>query len=201
MNLLKNIYIRNLLGIIVVAGLLVYLVFFQLKRYTKHGVAVEIPDVKGLSVEKAEPFFTDKKLKFLVVDSAFVRGAVPGSIAETTPPVGSTVKEGRTVFLKINAYLPNMLTIPDVKDASQRHARAMLTSMGFENVSVKMVSGTYRDLVVGLESRGTPVEAGQRLTADAPLSILVSSGSDDILLFEDMLESDSTAVSIDELSF
>jgi beta-lactam-binding protein with PASTA domain len=198
-SLLKNIYIKNLLGLIFVTILLVVAVLIWLNFYTQHGQVVEVPNVKGLSVEKAKSFFIEKNLSYAIVDSVYVKNAVPGSITETTPPVGSMVKKGRTIYLKINAYLPQLVTIPDVKDSSQRQSLAMLRSLGFENITIKMVSGVYRDLVMGLESKGTPVEAGQRVPANTPLSLLVSSGSDDTLLLD--IPIDSSAVSSDESWF
>ena len=188
-SLLKNIFVRNLLGMILVSVLLVCAILIGLNRYTRHGKAVEVPDVKGLSMEKAEPFFIEKNLNFAVVDSVFSKSATPGSILETTPPVGSMVKEGRIIYLKIAALLPQLIAIPDVKDSSQRQSMAMLRSLGFEKIEVKSVPGAYRDLVLGIESGGIAVEAGQRVPADTPLSLLVSSGSGEILFLEDMTDS------------
>jgi len=189
LNKLKNIYIRNLLGLILVSVLLVIIILIWLNRYTRHGETVDVPDVKGFSVEDAAPFFTQKGLNFSIIDSIFIKNAVPGSIDETTPPIGSMVKKGRTIYLKIYAYSPQLITIPDVKDASQRQSIAMLRSLGFENVTIKMVAGVYRDLALGIESRGKPLDAGQRVPADTPLSLLVSSGSDDILLMDNPIDS------------
>jgi beta-lactam-binding protein with PASTA domain len=192
-SFLKNIYIRNLLGLILVIVVLISLLFFWLSAYTQHGKSVEVPDVKGLSIDNAKPFFDSKNLTYSVVDSVFVKNGTPGTIAETTPPIGSIVKNGRTIYLKIISFLPPLITIPDVKDSSQRQSLAMLHSLGFENVEIKMVPGVYRDLVMGLESKGSSIEAGQRVPASTPLSILVSSGSDDIMLLDTPIDSTSDA--------
>jgi len=198
-SILKNIYIRNLFGLILVSILLIIIVLSWLSIYTRHGKAVEIPDVKGLSVEKAEPFFIQKKLDFAVIDSVFIKNATPGSIYETIPSIGSKVKEGRTIYLKIVSFLPPLITIPDVKDSSQRQSMAMLRSIGFENIEIKMVPGVYRDLVLGIESKGKSLEAGQRIPADTPLSLLVSSGSEENLFLDNPI--DSSEVSSDETWF
>ena len=199
LSLFNNIYVRNLLGMILVTVVLVSAVLLWLKYYTQHGKAVEVPDVKGLTVERAESFFTSKNLKFTVVDSIFVRSAVPGSIAETTPPVGSMVKEGRTIYLKVNSYMPQLITIPEVKDTPRRQSMATLRSLGFERIEEKMVPGVYRDLVLGIESRGVKMEAGQRVHANTPLTLLVSSGSGDVFLIEN--PDDSIVVSSEETWF
>lgn len=192
----NNIYIWNLLCLILVTVVLVSAVLIGLNIYTQHGKAVEVPDVKGISVENAEPLFTKKNLSYLVVDSIFIKNAIPGSIVETTPPVGSMVKEGRTIYLKVNAYLPQFITIPDLKDTSLRQSLATLRSLGFENIETKTVPGVYKELVLGLESKGVAMEAGQRVPANTPLSLLVSSGSGDIFPLEN--PEDSIVISSDE---
>jgi len=195
----RNIYIWNLLGMIVVIIILVTAVLFGLNRYTQHGKAVEVPDIKGISIENAEPFLSAKDLSYIVIDSVFIKNAIPGTIFETTPPIGSNVKKGRTIYLKVVAFLPQLITVPDVKDSSQRQSLAILKSLGFENIVIKMVPGVYRELVLGLESGGEVVEAGQRIHANTPLSLLVSSGSGEIILLEN--PSDSIEVSLDESLF
>jgi len=201
-SIFKNIFIRNLLGLILVSILLTITVLIWLSHYTQHGEAVEVPDVKGISVEKAAPFFTSRTLKYSVVDSVFIKNAVPGSIAETTPAIGTMVKKGRTIYLKIISCLPPLITLPDVKDSSQRQALAMLRSLGFESIGIKMVPGAYTDLVMGLESKGVAVDAGQRFSADTPLSLLVSSGSGDVVPLDNSSDSiDSTGVSSEESWF
>jgi len=198
-SVLSNIFVSNFLGMIFVTVILVVAVLLWLNHYTQHGKAVEVPDVKGLSIEQAEQFFSKKKLNYVVVDSVFMTNAMPGSIAEATPPVGSMVKEGRTIYLKVNSYLPKLIAVPDVVDTSQRQSIAMLRSLGFETIETKIVPGVHRELVLGLESRGVALEAGQRIPVSTPLSILVSSGSGDVFLFEST--EDSIEESTDESLF
>jgi len=198
-SILKNIFFRNLLGLILASILLMVLVLIWLSYYTRHGKTVEVPDVRGLSIESAAPFFTGRNLSYLVVDSVFIKNATPGSIAEATPSVGSMVKKGRTIYLKVISYLPQLVTIPDVKDSSQRQSLARLRSLGFEHIEVKIVPGAYTNLVVGLESKGVAIEAGQHIPADTPLSLLVSSGSNDIMLLDN--PADSSQVSSDDSWF
>jgi len=195
-----NIYIGNLLGLIFASVLLLSVVLKGLDQYTQHGKAVAVPNVKGLSVERARAFFENKNLNYIVVDSVFIKNATPGTISETTPPKGSMVKEGRTVYLKIVAYLPHLIAIPDVKDSSQRQSLAMLRSLGFENIEIKAVPGFYRDLVMGIESKGVPMIEGQRVPANTPLSLLVSSGSDESLILDNH-PIDSSEVNTDDFLF
>jgi beta-lactam-binding protein with PASTA domain len=183
----KHIFLANLLFAAGIIVLIAFGVLLWLDKYTNHGEAVEVPNVKGLSVEIAAPLLQAKELNYLVIDSLFVKNAVTGTIIETVPPIGTTVKKGRTIYLTINSFSAQLLTIPDVIDMSQRQALSMLKSVGFESVQGKTVPGAFRDLVVGLEERGIPLSAGDKVSANSAITLLVSSGVE--------------AISVDSLSY
>jgi beta-lactam-binding protein with PASTA domain len=174
---ISNIYVINGLLAIGVVILLIFLLMQWLDVYTKHGQQVTVPSVKGMQVDAAAPLLQRQGLDYLVVDSIFIRNHKAGSIYETTPPAGTHVKPGRTIYLTINAGTADLVTVPSVIDMSQRQAMAMLTSQGFSNIQVKYVSGVYKDLVTGLENRnGRKIAAGTQLTANTSLVLLVVSG-------------------------
>jgi len=179
----SNIYIKNLLAAIIIVIVLCFAVLKWLDSYTQHGESVEIPDVTKLTVEKAEPIFAAKNLLCQVIDSTFYDGWPSGAIIETVPAAGSKIKMGRTVFLRVNSLEIRLKSLPDVKDMSQRVARAKLRSLGFEKVGIRFVPG-FRDLAVGLESRGREMQAGEKVSLDTPLELLVGSGEGDFGLTE-----------------
>jgi beta-lactam-binding protein with PASTA domain len=182
-KLFANIYIKNILIAIAILIVLVFIVLQWLNVYTHHGKQVTVPDVKGMQVEQAAPFLEQKSLHYVVVDSIYAKNQVAGSILETVPPIGTNVKEGRTIYLTVNAGTAQLLTVPAVIDMSQRQASALLLSLGFESVKIRTVTGAYKDLVVGLETAGgRTVETGSRIPANTTLSLLVSSGEADISL-------------------
>jgi beta-lactam-binding protein with PASTA domain len=176
----KHILFANLL---LAAGIIVILllgVLLWLDKYTNHGEAIEVPDIKGLSVETAASLLQAKELNYLVIDSLFVKNALAGTIIETVPPIGTTVKKERTIYLTINSFSAQLLTIPDVIDLSQRQALSMLRSVGFESIQEKMVSSPFRGLVVGLEAFGRPLSAGDKVPVNSNLVLLISSGKEEL---------------------
>ncbi|MDR1683229.1 MAG: PASTA domain-containing protein [Candidatus Symbiothrix sp.] len=198
MNLKKyffNVYTFNLMVAVAIAVVLILLTLAWLKVYTNHGQQVTVPDVKGLQLESATPLFTLQKLQYAVVDSIYVKNKPAGCIIETVPPVGTHVKEGRTIYLTLNAYTAHLLTIPSIIDLSQPSALRILTTMGFEKVSSKTVPGNYADLVVALENdRGQRLLAGDRIPANTQLILFISSGYeavDSTVDTEAVLESES----------
>jgi beta-lactam-binding protein with PASTA domain len=180
-NLFANIYIKNILIALAILIALILLVLVWLNIYTLHGKEVVIPNVKGLQVAQAAPLLENQSLHCMVVDSIYAKNKPAGSIVETVPPVGTKVKEGRTIYLTVSSLNAHLLTVPAVIDMSQRQAMAMLQSLGFESIQVVSVSGAYKGLVVGLQTiDNRQLEAGNRIPANTSLVLLVNSGEEDI---------------------
>lgn len=137
-KLIKNPYVLNLLLAVVVACALIYGTLVWLDKYTRHNEAVVVPDVKGLKIEEAAEFFKNNNLRYNVIDSVFSKDVDPGAIVELVPSAGSKVKEGRIVFITVNALTSQMATIPEVEDLSFRQAYALLKARGFEKVEISM---------------------------------------------------------------
>ena len=187
-KLFFNTYVKHILLAILIVIVLSWLILLWLDHYTHHGSQVAVPDVTGMQVDQAAPFFEKRTLQYTVVDSIYVKNKPAGSILETVPPVGTNVKEGRTIYLTINSRDAQLLTIPPVIDMSQRQAMAMLRSLGFEIIHTRTVPGAYKDLVVELEtSNGQKIDVGSRIPASTSLVILISSGIEEESLLPDSM--------------
>lgn len=175
-KLIKNPYVLNLLLAVVVTCGLIYGTLKWLDKYTRHNEAVVVPDVKGLKMEEAAEFFKNSNLRYNVIDSVFSKEVEPGAIVELVPSAGSKVKEGRIVFITVNALTSQMATIPEVEDLSFRQAYALLKARGFEKIEIEYVPGDFKDLAVSVELRGRTLEKGEHVPLTAPLVLKVSSG-------------------------
>ena len=127
-----------------------------------------------------------------MIDSVFSKEVEPGAIVELVPAAGSKVKEGRIVFITVNALTSQMATIPEVEDLSFRQAYALLRARGFESVEIEYVAGDFKDLAVSVELRGKTLEKGEHVPLTAPLVLKVSSG--DPNFSADSLSLDSLSV-------
>ncbi len=191
-KLIKNPYVLNLLLAVAVTCGLIYGTLKWLDKYTRHNEAVVVPDVKGLKMEEAAEFFKNNNLRYNVIDSVFSKEVEPGAIVELVPAAGSKVKEGRIVFITVNALTSQMATIPEVEDLSFRQAYALLRARGFESVEIEYVAGDFKDLAVSVELRGKTLEKGEHVPLTAPLVLKVSSG--DPNFSADSLSLDSLSV-------
>ncbi|KGN72936.1 hypothetical protein HR11_07500 [Porphyromonas macacae] len=170
----KHPIVANILLIILISIILIFLGFWGLDLYTRHGKSVVVPDIKGMQIEEARLLLKKSNLRADIIDSVYSKDAVPGSILDVSPAVGEHVKPGRSIFITINPVNPPLRTIPNVVDMSARQARALLVSIGFEQVYEKLIPGDFIDLAKGIQdNKGKMLNAGERVTLQTPLYLLV----------------------------
>lgn len=168
--------VLHVLLIVGVLCLLSAITLQALKGYTLHNQAIVVPDVKGLQLEEASTFFENNDLRYTVIDSVYTKDVPPGAIYEMVPGAGSKVKEGRIIFVTLNARTVQTSSVPDVADLSFRQAYALLQSKGFTSIDILYVAGRYRDLALSVELRGQPLKPGERVPIAAQLVLKVSDG-------------------------
>lgn len=195
-KLLTNIYVKNILLMIAAGFILVIIVLFFLSIYTKHDESVVVPAVKGLQVEDAEGILKAANLQYEVVDSIFTTGGVPGAITEQTPKEQSKVKEGRTIFLTIQAKGIQMVAIPELKDYSRRQAEAQLNSLGFDKIIIDEVPSAYAGIVISVSYKGQTLSPNQKIPKGSTLRMTVGAGGE---VLEDSIPDADT--NIDESFF
>ncbi|EJW91485.1 PASTA domain containing protein [gut metagenome] len=178
-----------LMGVVLAAAPLLTLEW--LDQYTRHGQAVIVPDVKGMNLQQADQQLTAKTLKAVVVDSNFVKGVTPGSVLDQNPAGGFKVKEGRTIYLTINAQSAPRIAVPDIMDnSSLRQAEAKLRALGFKLTDPEWIAGE-KDWVYSIKYQGRDLQAGEKVPHEAVLTLCVGDGNEEM--------TDSTLVKGDSL--
>ena len=106
---------------IVVVALLLFGTLKGIDIYTRHGEAVVVPDVKGMTVAEAGTVFGNRGLACVVSDSTYVKDKPAGCILDYNPAAGQKVKEGRIIYLTMpSIYLCRLfpmwrITVPCVR--------------------------------------------------------------------------------------
>jgi len=176
-KVITNIYVKNILLMILAVIALIGLILLILNTYTRHNQTVQVPDLKGLQVKDAKPLVSSANLKCEVVDSLYHKDGVPGAILEQIPAGGAKVKEGRTIYLTIQNLAVPMVAVPDLEDASLRQSQTLLSTLGFTDISVLYIPSEYQDLVYAVEYKGVKLKAGQKVPQGSPLTLRVGDGN------------------------
>lgn len=191
--------ISSLVAMVLLSGLILYIITLSTRAYTRHGQETIVPQLKGLSIDEGLLRMQEEGLLIEVVDSVYTDGVAPGSIVETVPEAGRKVKPGRIVFLTVNALSPKQGAVPNILDISSREAIAILTSIGFTNVTERQVTGDFPGLTAGVEdASGRLISPGTRLALTTPLVVRVIIGGNpfvaDTIDFNFPADTDSTFI-------
>lgn len=193
----KHPVLSNLLAMFLVAVVLLVAVFYWLDVYTHHGETELVPDVRDLSVENATDLLQKNGMQCAVVDSVFIPDAKPGVVLEQSPVAGAFVKEGRRIYLIVNALSAQMIAFPDVVDMSLRQAKVQIESADFVIKEVKYEPSAYRDLVLYVDYQGDTIQNAQKLPYKSEVVLhvglgegieMVKDSTDTILSVEEMIE-------------
>jgi beta-lactam-binding protein with PASTA domain len=175
-KLLKAPVYVNILIVLALLFIVGWLTLLWIDTYTNHNKAVVVPDVRGLQIEEAEPYFSKNLLRYVIIDSVYSKAATPGAIVDIIPDANTKVKKNRIVYVTVNAKSEETAPVPEITDISYRQAYALLKSRGFQNVDLKYVSGEFRDLAIGVEYRGKMVKTGDRIPLASKISLVLSDG-------------------------
>jgi beta-lactam-binding protein with PASTA domain len=169
----------NLLAMLLVIVLLALGVKYGLDWYTRHGEGVKVPKLEGMDINKARSLMEDYGLNVMVSDSGYNKQMAANSILMQNPGAGTMVKGGHTIYVTVNSPSSPSFPIPDVVDnSSYREAEAKLTALGFKLMPPEEVPGE-KDWVYGILCKGRRVAAGDHISIDNPLTLLIGSGTYD----------------------
>ena len=198
MNFLRKLFgnyiVRHLMAMVLVVILLCIGIGFGLDAYTHHGEGIVVPDLKGMTYEKAYALLDEKGLAIVVNDSGYNKQLPANSVLAQTPAFGQKVKQGHIIYVTVNSPPSPTFAIPDIVDnSSLREAEARLMAMGFRLTAPQLIDGE-KDWVYGILCQGRRISNGDRIPIDYPLTLMVGKGTfddaDSILYVEPVGESE-----------
>ena len=171
----KKFYL-NLLLILILCGVLLWLTFKLLDRYTRHGKVYIMPDFVGQDFQQVKHDHS-RDFNFILIDSVYPKGQLPGSIYQQDPLPGSKIKKGRNVYAIIVAVTPEKTMMPNLKGISLREAIGRLESSGLEVDHLEYVSYSYKNNIVDQYYHGQPIAKGAELVKGSKITLHVGLGN------------------------
>ena len=153
----NKVFLVNIIVVIcfVLVGLMA--LNFYLDKYTLHDMEITVPDLRDYTMEEMEPILENRRLRFSILDSSYVRGKAPHVILDQNPSPGSKVKENRQIYLTVNAKNPPKVKLPNVLDQSHRIAIEQLKVVGLRTDSLVYRPHFARDAVIGVLYEGKKI--------------------------------------------
>ena len=163
------------------SGILVFIIFYFLftsvKLYTKHNRYIEVPNLRGLSLEAANKALKKKKLKSEVLDSSKYFSERPvNSILSQIPSSGEFVKKNRKIYLNVNPSDYQKVSIPNVIQITKRNAESILNALGFRVSGFQYIDNIGKDMVLEVLYNGEKINMGDALSKGSKLELILGNG-------------------------
>ena len=100
---------------LLIALLLLVIGLFILDNYldglTKHGEKVAVPNVVNKKITDIDTNLVNKGFRYEIMDSVWERKLPKGIVVDQKPEPGDSVKDGRKIYLTINARSDKMIKL------------------------------------------------------------------------------------------
>ncbi len=166
---------KQLIIAIVAVAVLVFIVFFSLRYYTKHGEGIPVPNVKGLDIEKAITLLEQEGLRYQI-DSVFVMDKAPGLVLEQDPDPETNVKSNRIIYLTIVSSQTPDVNFPDIESRTFLEAKSMLENYGLKIGDTTYKSDIARDAILGFSYAGQSLKIGQKIPKGSKIDLVLGDG-------------------------
>ena len=168
--------VKNILIFIVVIIIIANGSLFILKRYTRHGEALSVPDVREMTLAEAGKLLQQHQLRWQLSDSVYVASVRPGAVVNQYPEQGSKVKKNRNIFLVVNALAPEKVKMPNVVGVSFRQAKTTLESQGLTIGQITYEPDMAENNGLKQMYRGQEIRRGIEIAKGSEIDLVLGSG-------------------------
>lgn len=183
MSLFKYLTSRTFFIQAFLAGAIVVVFTFLLIQFldirTNHGQEIEVPDLSKMKLEVAEEKLNELDLEVFLLDTVeFNADFPPFTILEQDPKAGSLVKDGRKVYVKLNAGEFTEITIPEFKDKTFRQISATIKSLTLKEGKITYKPHIAKDIVLQIFQDGRRLRAGDKVKKNSTLDFVLGDGKE-----------------------
>jgi beta-lactam-binding protein with PASTA domain len=188
--LTSRVFFAQMLAAMAIFAVIAYLFFHWITYTTNHGQEITVPDLSKLSAEQAEEKLDALDLDYIILDTVDFRPEFPKlTIVEQEPKAGAKVKEGRKIYIKINASKFTMVSVPDLVEKTYRQAVPTLEAVGLLEGTITYKPYLGKDMVLEMRMNGKKLKAGDKVLKSSKIDLVLGDGK---ITYEETV--DTTAV-------
>jgi beta-lactam-binding protein with PASTA domain len=159
---------------LVYMGVIITLAYFSLDFYTRHDSKIQVPNLVKLNPIEAEEKLSSLGLRMVINDTVYLETFKPGVVTEQLPESSEFVKEGRTIYITVNASTRPKVSMPKLVDCSLNLAKALIKNAGLTLGEISYSYGEMgHNLVVSQKIGGISIEPGQKILKGTKVDLVV----------------------------
>ncbi|MDB2567466.1 PASTA domain-containing protein [Flavobacteriaceae bacterium] len=181
MNFIKYIFskyfFKQLFKAIVLTLFFVLVLYFYLNITTNHNKYINVPELKGVNLNKAKVILEENNLSYIILDSALYNPDYPKfSVLEQLPKSNSQVKKNRKIYLTLNPSNYGKVSIPNIIQITQRSANSSLLASGLEIGDVSYENNIGKDMVLEILFNGNKLNIGDMVPKKSKIDLILGNG-------------------------
>lgn len=193
--LTSRVFFGQAFAALIILAVLSFFFIHWLTFTTDHGHEITVPNLSKLTEEQVEEKLDELDLDYVLLDSVDYNSNFPKfSVVEQDPLPGAKVKEGRKVYIKINASGFSSVRIPDLIQKTYREAVPTLKALGLEEGTITYIPNLGKDMVLEIRCKGRNLKAGDHVLKASKIDLVLGDGKESYVE-----EIDSLATDIDQL--
>lgn len=154
---------------------LIITIIISLKYYTRHGEGQAVPNLKGMSIDKALDVLKEEGFSYQI-DSIFILDKKPGTVLEQDPDPNTQVKINRIIYLTIVSSLTPDVSFPELENKTFREATAILENHGLKLGDTVYKNDIARDAILDYTYAGQFVKVGQKIPKGSRINLVLGDG-------------------------
>ena len=175
--LLSKSFFKTSFRIILTAVIFFIVLVVFLRFNTRHGDFILVPDLVGKNIEEFQYELVGLGLQYVVSDSGNYNPEFKiNSVLDQIPKASAKVKQGRKIYLTLNASDFEMIQIPKITGVTVRQARKTIESLGFIFGEIEYVDDIARDEVISISHDGNELNEGDYLKRTSAIDFKLGNG-------------------------
>lgn len=172
-------FYKTLGGTIIIIALicivLYWLFFASLGWITGHGKELKVPAITGKTLKESIRVLENAGFD-VEIDSTYSPDQKPLMVLDQQPEGGTTVKEGRTIFLTVNKQSPPSAPMPNLVNMSFRSAEMLLKSSKLILGDTVMKPDMAQGAVLSQLVNGKEIAPGTMIPQGSKVSLVIGDG-------------------------
>ena len=175
--LTSKVFVKQLLIALVIIIVVIFGVLKWLNISTNHGQKIVVPNLEKMTVQKADETLKMLNLEYVVLDTVDYRENYPPfTVVEQDPLPKVGVKEGRKVYVKVNAGGYSDVEVPNLIQKTYRAALPVLKSAGLQEGKKTYKPYLAKDVVLEMWQGGRKLQPGDKVQKSSKIDFVLGDG-------------------------
>ncbi len=175
--LTSKVFVAQVLAALAIVAAVAFLFFHWITFITNHGDEITVPNLAKMNPEQVEQKLDELDLDYEIIDTVDYNPNFPKlTVVQQEPTIGSKVKGGRTIYIKLNASTFKMVAVPDLIEKTYRQAVPTLKAVGLQEGTVKYVPYIGKDMVLEMWMNGNKIKPGTKVLKSSKIDLVLGDG-------------------------